>query len=292
MTPEPQSIILQKFNFTPQNFDLDDKIDLLTKNTLEIPKAIPKSQVKKTLKKNKIDFINRKKSIETHFSQLPMSVVMNDKNFMNKRKGSMANKSKPPISPDHSSHNQRKYEIFQGKLESQNSHLVNSTVHNLLTGEGNEQFDQKLGIFNNEEVSIYEDIIYKHKPGLKSGTFLPKWVRITNKAVYLFKDQFSANLWNAKPHITIPLALIARAQKINFTQTNHNMRGREADWEQYQYKLVVELDLERFGIKREPMQVVQTHKCKLYSKIKKPVDRGSDDEQLTDNDYQSRSTRR
>jgi hypothetical protein len=96
---------------------------------------------------------------------------------------------------------------------------------------------------NQHEICIFEDQIYKHKPGLRIDSFIPKHLRITNKGIYVYKDQYSANLWNSKPHVAIPLGLILSVQKVKLVMNVSKNKGRSGDWEEYQYKFAINLDM-------------------------------------------------
>lgn len=94
-----------------------------------------------------------------------------------------------PISLDHDIHNKRKLAIFESKNSV--SPTVNSAIYHVLRGSQTQSFDSEDFDSSLNEVPIFEEEIYKHKPGLRVDTFQPKWIRLTNKKLYIFKDQYS-----------------------------------------------------------------------------------------------------
>jgi len=88
-----------------------------------------------------------------------------------------------------------------------------------------------------DEVIIYEGQVYKYKPGL-NVSYLPKWLRITNKSVAVYKDEFKIK-FDEKPEVTIPLEFISDVCKVLPVVKNHPKTNTKIDKEQYQYKFEV-----------------------------------------------------
>lgn len=255
MTPEPQSSILHHTTFNPEGDQFDDDIGVYTKMTLAVPKTKnvgkpPKCRTKAKKKKTSM----RKRSIEPYNLPQPISIMIPNGELGGQMCKSTRNAEKLPISLNHDMHNQRKLEIYQSKVDMQN-HTLSSLVYNLLKGDGlaNNSLLTLSSIDATSEVAIFEDSLYKYKPGLKIDTFQQKYIRITNKSISVFKDEFSANLWEARPHLTIPLDLISEAQKVHLVIKHKGDKGRQPDWEQYKYNFVINLDLTPFGVESQPL---------------------------------------
>lgn len=77
----------------------------------------------------------------------------------------------------------------------------------------------------------------------------------------MYKDEYNADLWKAKPHLFIPLDLIDKVQKVKLLINNDRIKTREKDWEDYQYKFVLNIDLQELGIQIKPLKrLTSNHK--------------------------------
>lgn len=117
-------------------------------------------------------------------------------------------------------------------------------------------------------MSIYEDVLYKYKPGLKIDNFVQKYIKVTNRNIYIYKDEYTCNfMWESKPQYVIPLDLIKDAKKVKMILLNRGNNGRPADWENYQFKFIINLDLTQFGIETQPLEPLRQ---KMVTKKSKP----------------------
>lgn len=214
---------------------------------------------KKYLPKRGLDSTYRKQSIETKFYS--NKIISSPVRRYEQRSMSIQT---PPMSLDHKKHNMFKMSHFRSSQSRRRNaesptlddvFLKNST---LLLGESTE---------GQPEVSIFEGSVYQHKPGLKIDAFHEKYMKVTNKALYTYKDQYSANLFDSKPHLTVPFELVKSVQKVKLIVNKCKNKSRDKNWAEFQYNFVVNLDLKEIGIDTEPLEKYTSASKRRGSKV-------------------------